>query len=129
MSPTVNMDDHLDGKGRIDFNAYHRAKKANGDECYKCGQMVSIWGGKGYQQLCYDCTNAAKPEKVTHEKLLRCPRCGHMWDPYEGEDYGVFKEDGDDVYCPECDCEFHVSTSITYHFTSPPREESPPDGE
>ena len=60
------------------------------------------------------------PAEVMHDHLIRCPACGHMKRP--DFETPVWTEDGGDVWCEECDSDFHVETSITYTFTSPPRE-------
>ena len=119
MSTNTSFDDHLNAKGQIDFDSYHRAKKANGEDCMTCGQMVSIWGGDGHPKECHQCKSSTKDEEFRHDNRVRCPKCSHAYDPYEAEQYELLKEDGDEVYCPECDHLFYVSTTISYSFTSP----------
>jgi hypothetical protein len=67
--------------------------------------------------LCGSCRQLDNADELLHEKLIRCPSCKHAWEPDFEEP--VWKEDGGEVYCPECDHEFHVGTMITYTFTSP----------
>lgn len=68
--------------------------------------------------ICPACRDLERPGELRHEHFLRCPACKHTWRPDFETD--VWQEDGGDIYCPECDHEFHVSTWITYTFTSPP---------
>lgn len=118
------LTDFQDEEGHFDFDAYHKAKVMNGDDCQVCGTMI-MWGGKGYPETCYKCKAIDNPDELTHEKFIRCPKCGHKWDPYETEDYDVLQEDGGEVWCDECDYKFHVGCWVTYTLTSPPRLPDP----
>jgi hypothetical protein len=99
------------------------AAVANGDDCYQCGRMVSVWGGgKGYRRLCHECESLiSDPGEVSHSSRIRCPACGHVEEVYEKEDGRIYDEDGHDVYCSECDTEYRIRTMVSYTFTSPKR--------
>ena len=110
--------------GDIDWGAYYKAQKNNGETCYKCGQSIT-WP-KGYQTLCYQCANEKRDQEFSHDMYVRCPKCGEKWDPYQvardGGGSDVMYDGQHEVYCQGdgCDATFEVSTRVEYHFTSPP---------
>lgn len=59
-----------------------------------------------------------EPGEVTHTELIRCPHCRDVSRSVEYEA---------DVWCSACGKEFHVSTRITYRYTSPPLESEADD--
>lgn len=67
-----------------------------------------------------------EPGEVTHAELIRCPYCRHVCRSVEYEG-AVDVEDGADVWCNVCGKEFHVSTRITYRYTSPSLESESDD--
>lgn len=120
----TSINDHRNEDGSADWEAYHAAQVLAGDICQTCGRYIINIRAFGparepAPQDCVDCQRMNDTCEVTHDKFIRCPSCKHRWDPAEYEDYQVFKEDGDEVCCSECDHEFHVGTSVRYTFTSP----------
>jgi uncharacterized C2H2 Zn-finger protein len=100
-----------------------------GSRCYQCKKylVAGLLSSVRRRRRCHQCTKADDPGELDHDKFLRCPGCGHLWDPYEAEETGVFEEGPHDVRCPRCDREFEVETTISYSFTSPERSDEPDD--
>lgn len=123
MATWVNMDDHRDANGNLDWKSYDAAKVANGETCYQCGGTASLFG-RGRQSLCGDCTRmAADDDDVSHDTLIRCPKCRHAWNVYETDDYELYSDGEHDVTCPECEHEFEVVTAVSFRFTSRERDD------
>lgn len=99
--------------GKIDWEAYRKAKVDNGDDCMTCGHFL-LFGGKGYKQECNDCQNLHKPG-ASHEKLLRCPSCGKKTFP--DWEHGIHKEGEHPMTCEGCDADYIVETQVSYTFT------------
>lgn len=83
--------------------------------CRDCGDF--IWR----DEACRTCAAAAKDEKMSSDRAIRCPACRATIDPSERDwwEYGVFEEGNHDVSCPHCDHDFEVQTWIRHTFESP----------
>jgi len=97
-----------------------KAKVASGETCSKCSKWIfSIGGPPGHTRMCAACKELGGKDEATHHKLIRCPKCGHTFNPYDCEMYEVFEDEEHDISCVSCDHEFTVSTRMSYSFTSP----------
>lgn len=115
----VKISDFEDESGKVDWSAYYAAQVAAGETCKRCGSYI-CWG-RGHPQLCSGCKELDSDGEAGHERYVRCPKCGHYWDPYEAEDYDALYDGDHELWCSECDHRFTVRTDITRHFTSPAR--------
>jgi len=116
----IDFSDYRNEDGEIDWAAYHKAEIDNGERCITCGtHMFSIWEENNYPHKCIQCKELKEPSKVTHDKLIRCPKCKEKWEPADTEDYEVFQDGEHDICCQHCDHEFTISTMVQYNFTSP----------
>lgn len=108
--------------GTHDWSAYRKAQVANGEICSQCGKIIPFIGGSsGHPKTCSECKGmeAQSGEEVSHHSYVRCPKCGFLMEASELEVY----EDGDhEVSCWKCDHDFTITTSVSFSFTSPPRE-------
>jgi hypothetical protein len=92
--------------------------------CYQCGGLARLLGDwkPGYKRLCHSCDALKNGEgEVSHHDCVRCPKCGSMWSPCEGDNYDLLGDGEHDVTCCECEHEFEITTTIMYKFTSPAR--------
>lgn len=112
--------------GSFDAAAYNAAyreerevRKQNGELCSRCERFIIF--AKAYPQTCDQCKSLQDPKEVSHDKEVRCPKCGHSWDPYEHEDYKVLNDGTHDVTCPDCEHDFEVRTWVSHTFVSPAR--------
>lgn len=113
-----------DENGNVDWRAYDRDQVNKGKQCRTCGAMI-LWS-KGVPTQCSQCKSMTEQrDELSHDKFLRCPRCGYHWDPYESEDYEVLSDEIHVVTCMECNYDFEVTTYVSYSFTSPPRIDNP----
>ncbi len=119
----VKMDDFRGEDKCIDWHAFHKAQIEAGEICQRCQTHITLsMFNKGIATLCYQCREATeKTEELWHDKFVRCPKCGHLWDPSECEDYDLLGDGEHDATCPECDHDFEISTSISFSFKSPER--------
>lgn len=97
MSKSVKMSDFKTGD-TIDFRAYHKARVANGEVCAHCCGYIIAPGG-GHERLCYECRDIAKPGELWHSSLVRCPKCGHTWNPGDCEDYKCYSDGEHKLSC------------------------------
>jgi len=100
--------------------------------CVECGGVARLLAPSSVLYpgpvRCPSCRDLReKTNEVTHEKMIRCPKCRNIWAPDFEDD--VWEEDGGEVVCGECGHDFHVTTWITYTFTSPAMEPAEPSGE
>lgn len=126
----VTLDDHKRPDGTIDWKAYHQAQKDQGERCYQCGLYMPIvlgMFGCGHPRRCFDCERLDKQGDVTHERFIRCPKCGKTESvhDYDSDLYEMMQEGEHDVTCHSCDHTYEVSTSVTYTFRSPERIDPP----
>jgi len=105
--------------GRTDWDAYNQAEIDIGERCSNdnCKQFIGL--GKGEKRLCYSCTRLTDKEEINHENLVRCPKCGHTQNPYDGESGDIYCDGQHSIYCDECDCEYEITTNVSYTFDSP----------
>jgi len=123
----ISINDYKNDEGRVDWPAYDVAQIACGEKCQTCGELIlniNLWGGKSERlpgpQDCYSCrVLIGNSESVRHDRFIRCPECGAKHDPRTEEEYRVMEEGEHSYSCDECDCEFNVSTSVVYTYTSP----------
>ncbi len=122
----VKMDDFKKDDGNIDWREYHRAQVNVGERCKKCETFLTF--SKGYATLCHNCKEVEdSKDEVWHDELVRCPKCGRTWKPYESEDYHLLADGEHSATCNECDHSFEISTTISFSFNSPAmiQEEEP----
>ena len=67
--------------------------------------------------ICGECYALDRPDALEHSTLLRCPLCRHTWHPDFEE--SVWEEGSNEVFCPECDYCFTVTTTISFSFECP----------
>lgn len=116
----TKMDDFRKGDGKIDWQAFHNAEVEAGDICQKCHTFILF--AKVGPVLCGQCRKATEEtEELWHDRFVRCPKCGYMWDPSETDDYHLMADGDHDAHCCECDHEFEMGTSISFSYKSPER--------
>jgi hypothetical protein len=113
------------------YHRLHQWEVDNGQWCYRCGHIASYLSAPGYRKLCSSCENLDLDKgEVTSGTYIRCPKCGHQFNPFETEEYHVFEDGEHEVTCGSCDHTFEVTTSVSYTFASPARvEEGEPEDE
>ena len=116
----TSIDDHRKPDGSLDMNSYNKAMIANGEICTECGGYITTFGN-GHPGRCRQCKDADSQQELTHDKYIRCPKCGRKWDPYESEQYEILSDGEHSASCVECGHEFQVTTDVSYSFTSPER--------
>jgi hypothetical protein len=104
--------------GGLDWQALDRARIEAGELCSKCRAFVDILA-RGVPRLCTACAGLNSQDAVDHDSHVRCPQCGHAWEP-EPED-GLHEEGEHPVTCGECEHDFEVSVRVGYTFNSPAR--------
>ena len=119
---SVSFKDFENERGDVNWAAYEKAQVANGDKCSVCGAHI-MWGGKGHSERCHQCKSMQDDgSELDHDNLLRCPRCGHSWNPgHDDDEWAVYSDDTHDVCCSKCDYDFEITTTVSYSFTSPAR--------
>lgn len=115
----VKMDDFRDEDGNIRWSDYRQARVRNGESCQKCHTHLIF--AKGHADTCRQCRLAEETDEIWHDRFVRCPKCGYMWDPSDGDDYDLMADGDHDVQCYECDHGFEISTTISFSFKSPER--------
>ena len=100
-----------------------------GEYCCRCGAWIFFPKPPGYRRECSDCKALHGQAETAHKKFIRCPGCGHTWDPFEEGSSGVFEDGPHDVSCEDCGHEFKVTTRVSYVFTSPERVDPESDEE
>jgi hypothetical protein len=97
----IRIADHIGPDGRVDWDAYRAAQRANGDRCFVCGAMILF--GPGHLDRC----NACKAlDEDRDEVTVR-------------EEYDLFQDGTHELACDECGHEFEVTTDVSYSFRSP----------
>jgi hypothetical protein len=117
----IKFEDYEDENGNIDWNSYHKAEVEVGERCMTCGESIIF--GKGYPTECRNCKDIQTEGTAHHNSRVRCPKCRHVWNPYDTEDYHVFEEGDHEIGCYECNHTFSVSTIVEYTFCSPDYDE------
>lgn len=115
----ISMNDYLGADGRVDWEWYNAAQVEAGERCRQCSGHIMF--GKGFPSLCSDCRELGEDKgEVTHDSLIRCPKCGEQFD---GGDACEFVCDGEtEVGCPECDHQFEVVQILRVSYRSPALE-------
>lgn len=124
----VKMDSFRKANGKIDWRALHQAQIDNGENCQKCHGHIMF--SRGHPALCHQCRKAGGTEEFWHDSFLRCPKCGHLWDPMACENYDLLADGDHDAHCCECGHNFEMATSVSFSFRSPKRiqeEENEPE--
>ena len=118
----TGISDFTSKDGKIDWEAYRRARVAAGEECHRCGGYIFTMSNQG-RRLCSECKSVDDPDKESHHSsMVRCPRCKEPWDVTDGESLGGWsghQEDEFSVWCSECDHSFDISIEVQYTFVSP----------
>lgn len=109
--------------GETDWQGYRKAQLDSGERCRLCDDII-VFGPRGAPRLCVSCQDLAEPEEMYHEKFIRCPKCGHHWEPYSCEEPELFGDGEHEVSCSQCGHEFEVSTEVSFCFYSPAMEKS-----
>jgi uncharacterized C2H2 Zn-finger protein len=109
---------------------------ADGTRCFRCKAYLPGWGlssKPGYKKACYECAQIDTPDEVRNCKFIRCPKCGHSFNPFDGDpgDFSndILRDGESDVICGQCDHQFEVTTNVSYTWDSPPRIEEEPEPE
>jgi uncharacterized C2H2 Zn-finger protein len=114
----TNLSDFKLPDGGYDWDAYHKAQRANGDICFKCGSYILY--ASGHLDMCNGCKDFGDDDgEVTHDSFIRCPKCRHSVSVSDSENYELYEDGEHAVSCTSCDHDFTVSTNISYTFTSP----------
>jgi NMD protein affecting ribosome stability and mRNA decay len=117
----LSAEDFVTADGSTDWAAYRQAQIEEGRLCYKCGGYILL-GKRVGRALCADCQIlSAKDTAVQHPIFVRCPECGHTWNPGDEDDYSVYEDGEHEVACGVCDHNFEISTTVRYTFESPER--------
>jgi hypothetical protein len=120
----IKMNNYRRENGSVDWDAYHGAQVIAGEICMQCGHYIFNFFGPDTPgpKKCGSCeTLDIAIEEVTHEDLLRCPKCKHLQPSCDEWESGIHNEDDlSNIICNECEHEYEVETSITYSFRSPP---------
>lgn len=128
MAEMIEMDAYRGADGQIRWNEYEKAKTANGERCTQC--QCFVYPPKGHPTKCVSCeTIGNQPGEVSHEKLIRCPKCQDTFSPGDREAYELYSDGTHEVTCGECDHEFQVRTWVSYSFDSPALIQEPEEEE
>lgn len=123
----ISIMDFRTPEGKTDWKAYDAAKQverkdeiASGKRCSTCFTYCYM-GSRGVSGDCYECRSLKEnASESSHSKLIRCSKCGNIFNPAANDYYELFEEsDAHSVACPSCDESFVVCTHVSYSFTSP----------
>lgn len=110
----------FDFDGKLDWQAYRKARTANGEVCLQelCGGLT--FKATGQRELCDACAHLEKDAgEVEHNSLLRCPKCGEVQSAFEQDSSEILADGQHDVICDSCEAEFEITTHVSFSFTSP----------
>lgn len=107
--------------GKTDWQAYRNAQIRSGERCCLCGEYL-FFGGAGFPRLCQDCEDLDKPDELSHDHLVRCPKCGGYWEPIGSDEPELFGDGEHKVWCGDCGHTFEISTQVSFRFCSPAME-------
>lgn len=108
-----------DGTGTIDWAMYNQARVEAGEVCCKCGGYIILGGGPGPAQ-CRECEGLSRDSgEASHPRRVRCPKCAHIWNPFDHESYHVYEEGEHELDCPQCGHSVEISTTVRYSLRSP----------
>jgi DNA-directed RNA polymerase subunit RPC12/RpoP len=119
----VNINDFLDEHNRVNWSAYRQAMRTTGETCSHCDGFISRPTGK--PTVCAVCAADGKciqlesGLQVQSTQWIRCPHCGHRFDPTNTELHQVYSEGQHEIWCVNCDQDFTVETQITRVYVSP----------
>lgn len=116
----IDMESFRGKDGYIDFNAYHKAQADAGLICRTCyGYVPPLLKHYGTRQ-CRQCSYLEKSnEKAYHDDKIRCPKCRHIWEVDNGDNYNIMSDGDHGVSCPNCDHDFTINTMVSYTYVSP----------
>lgn len=123
MSKRVLWEDFKQADGSTDWRAYNAAKLANGERCRTCdaGIFPVFSEPVGYPTECNDCKALTSDAgEVSHDELIRCPKCRDTWSPRDSEDYDAYSDGEHELTCDDCGHRFTISTHVSFSFESPP---------
>jgi len=118
----VRMDDYKTESGSIDWKSYREAQVQAGERCVDCGAYMFSFRASEGARSCNECRDLLATAKVNHSRYVRCPKCGHKFNPSESECYELYEEGEHEVFCDECEHDFTISTHVSYNFESPAME-------
>lgn len=100
----VERKDFEDEKGRVNWSAYSKAQRNNGESCYECGAFIFRFSSRldlpGFRTLCGSCNSLATvSDEVYHTEKLRCPKCGATRNVYDMDGHGLYEEGTHYVAC------------------------------
>lgn len=120
----MSISDFKDANGYTDWDAYEADEVSKGNRCKTCGTYIihAFSTPKGPKE-CYSCkTLEGSDDEVTHDRYVRCPRCGLKDDAADWWESGIYDDnDTTSIYCNECEYEYEVTTHIIYSYESPER--------
>jgi hypothetical protein len=99
----ITFTDFEDEKGKVDWNAYHKARNEAGETCYKCHCYIVSLDNPGYKRLCGECKKIDEDEKLFHSVYIRCPKCREIFDTHISEDYELYSDGEHNIICCMCD--------------------------
>jgi DNA-directed RNA polymerase subunit RPC12/RpoP len=112
----LKMQDY-EKEGKVDWKAFRKAQIQFGEICMSCGTYLFAKEGP---VECYSCKELnSDKSSITHSRKLRCPKCRHTWDVADDWEMDIWSEGEHDIYCPECEHEFEITTYVNYEFKSP----------
>lgn len=119
MPDYISLESFKKPNGFIDWDLLRNAEKNAGQRCFQCGQFIGR--PAGHPSLCSECNALMKStEAQQHSRLIRCPKCKHVFQASDFDDGTIYEEDDTEITCPECEHDFTVTTHVSYTFTSPP---------
>lgn len=116
----VRLADHERPDGTIDWDGLNRAEVQNGVRCRCCGCYMLF--GLGHPRACHQCADltAQRDKPIVHDYLVRCPGCGHQFEPTIEELARQGREA--ELVCHRCDRSFSVAVKVSMSYESPPME-------
>jgi hypothetical protein len=114
----INIDNFRNEDGTHDWDAHEKAQIAHGDICYSCKAFILFPNGRATK--CNSCLALTTSRvEVTHDRFVRCPKCGKTWKPDWCDDGDLYEEGEHEICCGECDATFTVTTHVSFTFCSP----------
>jgi hypothetical protein len=116
----IKMEDFRREDGNVDWPEYRKARVAAGEECPECSGFNPHAKGAG-PQLCYDCRSLREDRgEVSHDRCIRCPKCGEVRDEDLPGDDGSHE-----MSCDSCGHDYTIKVLVSWTYVSPPMEDDP----